>query len=78
MGEQKRRRELSECAKDLLLPNLDSSEAEMQSLIDDGYFHLSELKRSCNTILLNSLAHRVERAEYLRDQIRRQAEEVLR
>lgn len=62
------RKELRECAAGLLALNLSSSEDEINLLIGDGYFHLNELKRSCNTTLRSALAQRVERAEYLLEQ----------
>ncbi len=70
MGEQRVRRELKETAAGLLLLNLSSSEAEIQSLIDDGFFHLEELrqKQPCNAVQISSMEQRIDGAKFLLQQ----------
>jgi hypothetical protein len=69
-------RELDECAKALLELNSQSSLESILELINEGYFHLGELRRGspCNPLLANSLAHRLDGAEALRDKKRSQKE----
>ncbi len=70
MGEVKKRRELMETARDLLLLTPASSEAEIHSLLDDGHYHLKELKGQspCNETWIYSLEQRLRKAELLLEQ----------
>jgi len=65
---------LVECAETLLKLNLSSSVLEIEKAIKDGYYHLEGLKASpkCKTLLINSLAHRIERVEGLLEQKEKQ------
>lgn len=80
MGTQRKRPELLECAEGLRVLSLNSSLDEMENLIDDGEFHLAELRGRavCNPLQENSLDQRTERARDLRDQKLRQAAGVFR
>ena len=73
MGKQVRR-ELLECANGLLRLSLDSSLDEIQLLIDDGYYHLAELRgrASCDIPRINYLIQKIDRAERLREQKQKQ------
>ena len=61
------RRELKECAASLSLLTLASSLDEIQSLIDDGCYHLAELqaRASCDIPRINYLIQKIDRAEGL-------------
>ena len=63
-----KRRELLECATGLLRLSLASSLDEIQSLIDDGNFHLEEMRGECNPLQKSALIQRIVRAEYLLEQ----------
>ena len=78
MGETKIRRELLETAQGLLLLNLGSSEEEIQSLIDDGGFHLENHDWNCNETLRGNLENRINGAKFLLHQKREQAAGVFR
>ena len=70
MREVKKRRELLETARDLLLLTPASSEAEIHSLLDDGHYYLKELKGQspCNESWIYSLDQRMKKAELLLEQ----------
>lgn len=66
---------LVECAGTLLKLNLSSSVLEIEKAIKDGYCHLEILMKAspkCKNFLINSLAHRIERAEWLMEQKEKQ------
>ena len=58
-------RDLSECAESLRKIKLTDPADLIEELIKEGYIHLGNLRssRSCNPTLVNSLAHRIDRAE---------------
>ena len=70
------RRELLECANGLLRLSLASSLDEIQSLIDDGYYHLREMQGECNPVQKSALLQRLDKAEYLLIQKRKQLSSV--
>lgn len=80
MRTKKPKIELGACASALLRLDLSASVNSIEELIAEGYRHLQELQASvnCNPLLINSLAHRIDRAEAILEQKRKQEEEKTR
>jgi hypothetical protein len=62
-------RKIRECAENLRVLSLDDSFEEVASLIEESIRHVKTLRRKGQNSLADALAHRIERAEDIRESL---------